>query len=59
MPNEIWMDKGSELYNRSMRSWLQDNDIAVYSTSNEGDSVIAEKLFRHLKNKIYKYRTSL
>ena len=53
------MDKGSELYNRSMRSWLQDNDIAVYSTSNEGDSVIAETLLRHLKNKIYKYRTSL
>ena len=26
--NKIWVDKGSEFYNRSMKSWLQDNDIA-------------------------------
>ena len=25
-PNKIWVDKGSEIYNRSMRSWLKDND---------------------------------
>ena len=22
-PNKIWVDKGSEFYNRSMKSWLQ------------------------------------
>ena len=22
----MWLDKGSEFYNRSMKSWLQDND---------------------------------
>ena len=26
-PNKIWVDKGSEFYNRSMKSWLQDNDM--------------------------------
>ena len=25
--NKIWVDKGSEFYNRSRKSWLQDNDI--------------------------------
>ena len=26
-PNKIWIDKGSELYNKSFKKWLQDNDI--------------------------------
>ena len=24
-PNRIWLDKGSEFYNRSMKSWLEKN----------------------------------
>ena len=31
----------------------------MYSTHNEGKSVIAERFIRTLKNKIYKYMTSL
>ena len=31
----------------------------MYSTHNEGKSVVAEKFIRTLKNKIYKYMTSL
>ena len=42
-----------------MKSWLQDDDIAVYSTHNEGESVGAERFIRTLKTKIYKYMTSL
>ena len=30
-PNKIWVDKGSEFYNRSMKSWLKGNDIEMYS----------------------------
>ena len=26
-PNKIWEDKGSNFYNISIKSWLQDNDI--------------------------------
>ena len=26
-PNKIWVDKYTEFQNRSMKSWLQDNDI--------------------------------
>ena len=40
-PNEIWVDKGSKFYNRSMKSWLEKkNDIEMYSTHNERKSVL-------------------
>ena len=58
-PNKIWGDKGGEFYNISMKSWLEKNDIAMYSTHNEGKSAVAERFIRTLKNKIYKYMTSI
>ena len=51
----IWIDK---FYNRSMKSWLEKNNIEMYSAHNEGKSVVAERFIRTLKNKIYKYTTS-
>ena len=42
-----------------MKSWLEKNDIEMYSTHNEGTYVIAERFIRTLKNKIYKYTTSI
>ena len=44
------MDKGSEFYNKSTKSWLLDKDVEMYSTSNEEKSVIAERFIRTLKN---------
>ena len=41
-----------------MKSWLKKDDIEIYSVHNEGKSVVAERLIRTLKNKIYKYMTS-
>ena len=38
-----------------MKSWLEKNDIEMYSTYNEGKSVVAERCIRNLRNKIYKY----
>ena len=58
-PNKTWVDKGREFYNRSMRSWPEENDIEMYSTHNEGKSVVGERFIRTLKNKIYKYITSI
>ena len=43
---------------RSVKSWLQDNDIEMYSTNNEGKSILAERT-KPLKNKIYKYMTAI
>ena len=51
-PNKIWVDKGSEFYSRSMKSWLEKH--VMFSTHNEGKSVTAERFIRTLKNKIYK-----
>ena len=38
---------------------VRENDIEMYSMHNEGKSVIAERFIRTLKNKIYKYMTSI
>ena len=57
--NKIWVQKGSELYHRSMKSWLEKNAIGIYSTDNEGKSLVAERFIRTLKNKIYKHMTSI
>ena len=58
-PNKIWVDKGGEFYNNSFKKWLKDNNVEIYSTHNEGKSVVAERFIRTLKNKIYKYMTSV
>ena len=55
--NKILVDKGSEFYNRSLKSWLHDNE--VYSVHNKRKSVVAKRFIRTLKNKIYKYMTSI
>ena len=49
-PNKIWVDKGSELYNKSIKLWLEKNDLEMYSTHNEGKSVVAERFLRLKKN---------
>ena len=43
-PNKIWVDKGSEFYNKSMKYWLERNNIEMYSTHNKEKSVVAENL---------------
>ena len=55
-PNKIWVDKDSECYNKPMKLWLEKE---MYSTHNKGKSVVAERFLRTLKNKIYKYMTSI
>ena len=42
-----------------MKSWIEKNDIEMYSTRNEGKSVVTERFIKTLKNKIYKYMTSV
>ena len=52
-PNKIWVDQGGEFYNNVFKKWLSDNDLIMYSTYNEGKSVVAERFIRTLKNKLY------
>ena len=55
----MWADKDSGFYKTSIKSWLQDNDIEMHSHHNEGKSVVSERSIRTLKNKTYKYLTSI
>ena len=58
-PSKIWVDKCSEFCNRLIKSILQDNDIEMYSTYNDGKSVVAERFIRTLNKNTYKYMTSI
>ena len=57
-PNKIWVDQGGEFYNNVFEKWLSDNNINMYSTYNEGKSVVAERFIRTLKYKLYKHMTA-
>ena len=57
--NKIWVDKGSEFYKRSVKSFLQNIDEEIHSAYNKGKSVTAEGFVRTLRNKTYKYMTSI
>ena len=57
-PNKIWVDQGGEFYNHVFKIWLSNNDIIMYSTFNEGKSVVVERFIRTLKNKLYKHMTA-
>ena len=48
-PSKIWVDKDSKFYNSSMKSWLEKNDIEMYSRYNEVKSVIAKRFIRTFK----------
>ena len=54
-PNKIWVDQGSELYNNTFKDFLKINNIEIYSTYNEGKSVVAERFIRTLKNNIFEH----
>ena len=56
--NKIWVDQGGEFYNNVFEKWLSDNDISMYSTYNEGKSVVAEIFIRTLTDKLYKHMTA-
>ena len=53
--NKICVDQGSEFYDTHFKNWLKDNNTEMYSTHNEGESVVAERFIRTLKDKIYKH----
>ena len=38
---------------------MKDNNIEMYSTYNEGKSIVAERFIKALKNKIYKHMAAV
>ena len=51
-PNKIWVDKDYKFYNKSMKSWLEQNGIELYYTRNEVKSFFAERITKTLKNNL-------
>ena len=45
-PNKIWVDQGSEFYNKTFKYFFKKNNIKMYSTYNECKSVVAERFIR-------------
>ena len=45
-PNKIWVDQGTEFYNQSFKDFLKIDNIEMYSTFNEGKSVVDERFIR-------------
>ena len=58
-PNKTWVDQGSEFCNQSFKDFLKISNIEMYSTYNEGKSILAERCIRILKNKIFKHMTAI
>ena len=57
-PNKLWVDQAKKFYNKLMQEWCDNKDILIYSTNNEGKSIIAERFIKTLKAKIYKKNNS-
>ena len=64
VPQKIWVDRGKEFYNKKMETLLnitgkskRGKPIELYSTFNEGKSVVAERFIRTLKDKLYRKMT--
>ena len=49
-PNKKCIDKGSKFYNRSMKLWLEENDVDMYSAHNETKYVVTERFIKTLVN---------
>ena len=52
--NKLWVDQGRFFYKIFMQKWLKSIDILIYSTHNEGKSVVAERFKIFLKGKVFR-----
>ena len=51
----LWVDQGTEFYNKTFKKYLEDKDIHMYSTHNEGKAVVVERFNRTMKTWMWKY----
>ena len=49
-PKKIWLDKGSEFYDRSMKSWLKKNAIEFIQHIIKENLLLLKKIIINLKN---------
>ena len=54
-PTKLWVDEGTEFYNRTFKKYLEENGIEMYSTHNEGKAVVVERFNKTMKTWMWKY----
>jgi hypothetical protein len=54
---KLWVDQGSEFYNKQFEKFAKDNNFTLYSTYSINKAVVIERFNRTLKNKIWKHFT--
>ena len=52
-PRKLWVDKSSEFFSSSIKSWLRRTNIEIYSTHNEIKLAVVERYIRTSKNNIW------
>ena len=48
-PEHLWVDQGSEFYNKYMNEWCEEHDVNMYSTHSGLKSVFIERFNRTMK----------
>ena len=54
-PELLWVDQGSEFYNQKFKKLLENHEIKMYHTFNQGKAVVIERFNRTLKGKMFRY----
>jgi hypothetical protein len=58
VPENLWVDQGSEFYNKDFKVLLNKHDINMYSTHGDHKSAVVERFNRTLKEKMEQYFTA-
>ena len=56
--HKSWVDQGRDFHNNIMQKWPDNNNILMYSTNNEGKSIVAVRFVRTWKDKVCKNMTT-
>lgn len=59
IPRKLQTDSGGEFFNKSFQQLMKDYGIEHFATSNETHASIVERVNRSLKNKMWRYLTSV
>lgn len=54
IPEKIWVDQGSEFYNKEFKAWITSQDIIMYSTFGDSKSAVVERFIRTLRELLAK-----
>ena len=52
---KLWVDSGTEFYNKNVHKLLKDNDIKLYSTNNDEKCSVIERWNRTIKTQLWRY----